>query len=121
MSNKPEILEEKEMSMYEVKEEISKIKKRETEVNFRVQKTDEYLNTFTFLSQKEYKELVKKLQELEIPRLNDKHILKIADILPKTIDELKVVMQGYPLTINNDNLKKIVNTLKDNVPENKEE
>ena len=42
MSNKPEILEEKEMSMYEVKEEISKIKKRETEVNFRVQKTDEY-------------------------------------------------------------------------------
>jgi DNA-directed RNA polymerase subunit F len=117
MSNKPEILEEKEMSMYEVKEEISKIKKREAEVNFRVQKTDEYLNTFTFLKQKEYKELVKKLKDLEIPRLNDKHILKIVDILPLNVDELKVVMQGYPLTINNDNLKKLVKTIKDNVPE----
>lgn len=117
MSTKPEILEEKEMSLYEVKEEIAKIKKREEEVNFRVQKTDEYLNTFTTLTNKQYKELVEKLQKLEIPRLNDKHIFKIVDILPKTIEELKVVMQGYPLTINNDNIKKIAKAIKDFLPE----
>jgi len=117
MSTKPEIVEEKEVPCYEVKQEIAKIKKRDEELNFRVQKTDEYLNTFVMLSAKQGKELVEKLRSLEIPRLSDGHIYKIVDILPKTVEELKVVMQGYTLTINNDNMKKIVAAVKDIAPE----
>jgi len=120
MTIKPEIIEELEVPMYEVKEAIDKIKKREKELNFRVQKTEEYLNTFTLIEPKKSKELVAKLQKQKIPRLQDKHIYKIVDTLPKTVDELKVVMQGYPLTINNDNMKKIVKTVKEFLPEKKE-
>ncbi len=117
MTIKPEIIEENEIPMFEVREEFNKIKKRDPELNFRIQKTDEYLNTFTQLGTKESKELVEKLRKLEIPRLADKHIFKIVDILPVTLEELKVVMQGYPLTINADNMKKIVKTVKESVPE----
>ncbi len=117
MSIKPDIIEEKEIPMFEVREEFEKIKKREKELNYRIQKTDEYLNTFTLLGTKESKELVDNLRKLEIPRLADKHIYKIVDILPSTVEELKVVMQGYPLTINSDNMKKIAKTVKDSVPE----
>jgi len=117
MSSKPNIIEEAAVPMFEVKQEISKIKKRDEEMNFRVQKTDEYINTFTKLSLANYKELVKKLNELEIPRLSDAHICKIVDILPGTVEELKVVMQGYTLTINNDNMKKIVAAVKEYLPE----
>lgn len=113
---KPNIIEEKEIPMFEVKKEFAKIKKREQEPNFRVQKTEEYINTFVKITPAQGQELVDKLKALEIPRLHDKHIFKIVDILPKTVDELKVVMQGYTLTINNDNLKKIVKTVEDYIP-----
>ena len=117
MATKPKILEEQQVPCFEVKEDIKKIKKRDAELNFRVQKTEEYLNVFISISAKEGRELVKKLQDLKIPRLHDNHIFKIVDILPATIEELKVVMQGYTLTINNDNLKKIAAIVKDYVPE----
>jgi DNA-directed RNA polymerase subunit F len=110
---KPVIVEEKEVPMFEVREEFKKIMKRETEPNFRLQKTDEYLNAFTFISLKDGKELLDKLRGLNIPRLQEKHIIKIVDVMPKNIEELKVVMQGYTLTVSNDNLKKIMDTVKE--------
>jgi len=117
---KPTIIEEKEVPMFIVKQEFKKINKREGESNFRVQKTEEYLNTFTILSLKTGKEFIEKLQKLKIPRLQEKHMYKIADIMPRTVEELKVVMQGYPLTINNDNLKKISKVVVKFLPEIKE-
>ena len=114
---RPDVVEEKEISMYELKTEIAKIKKRDEELNFRVQKTEEYLNTFATLKQKEAKELADKITALNIPRMSDKVLYKIVDILPKTVDELKVVLQGYTMTVNNDNMKKIVSTVKEFLPE----
>lgn len=110
---KPTIIEEREVPMFEVQEEFRKIMKLEKEPNFRIQKTDEYLNTFTALPAKEARELVQKLEKQGIPRLQPKHIYKLVDILPRTAEEVKVVMQGYPLTINNENLKKIAKTIAD--------
>ena len=114
---KPNIIDEHEIPMFEVKKEFAKIKKREQEPNFRVQKTEEHINTFVSIDPKKGKELVEKLQGLQIPRLHDKQIFKIVDILPRTVDELKVVMQGYTLTINNDNMKKIVKVVQEFLPE----
>jgi DNA-directed RNA polymerase subunit F len=116
-TTKPTIIEEKEIPMFELKEELTKIKKREEEPNYRVQKTEEYVNTFVSLKPKQAKELVEKLQKLNIPRMNDKIISKIVDILPRTVDELKVILQGYTITVNNDNIKKIVNTVNEFLPD----
>jgi DNA-directed RNA polymerase subunit F len=108
---KPQVVSEKPVSMAEVKEEIGKIKKRDKELNFRSNRTEEYLNIFVKLSPKDAAELKKKLEKLKIPRLGEEHIVKVIDILPKTVEELKVVLQGYPLTITKENMKKIVDAV----------
>ncbi len=100
-----EIISEKAIDMNELRVELEKIKKRDKELNFRALRTEEYLQHFATL--KNSGELYKKIEALKIPRLKDQHIVKIIDLMPKTADELKVVLQSYPLTVNNENMKKI--------------
>lgn len=104
-----EIISEKPISIGELKKELEKIKKRDKELNFRAARTEEYLQHFPTLKNPE--ELFKKIEALKIPRLREKHIIKIIDILPKTTDELKAILQGYTVTVNNENLKKIADTI----------
>ena len=108
----PQIIEEQALTMAEVKEHLAKIKKRDEELNFRANKTEENLNTVVEIKPAKAKELKEKLEELSIPRLKDVHICKICDILPDTVDELKVVLQGYTITVTNDNMKKIIDVVK---------
>jgi len=104
-----EIVSEKPISISELKQELEKIKKRDKELNFRAVRTEEYLQHF--VTSKDSAELAKKLEALKIPRLKETHIIKIIDIMPKTLDELKTILQGYTITVNNENLKKIVETV----------
>ena len=109
----PQLIEEQALTMSEVKEHLGKIKKRDGELNFRANKTEENLNAVVTISAAKAKELKKKLEELEIPRFKDIHICKLVDTIPQTVDELKVIMQGYTITVTNDNLKKIVEVTKE--------
>ncbi|MCF7861503.1 hypothetical protein K9M79_04630 [Candidatus Woesearchaeota archaeon] len=108
----PAIMEKQALSMMDVKDHIKKITSRDKELNYRANKTKEYIEVFCNSTKKAHTELIKELSELDIARLKDIHILKIADILPKTIDELKIVLQGYTVSLNNENLKKIVTVVK---------
>ena len=102
------ILSETAISMNQLQEELTVIKKRDKELSFRSAKTDEYLQQFSDLEPKKAKDLFHKIEKLEIPRLKESHIIKIVDLAPKSIDGLKVILQGYTITITNDNMKKIV-------------
>jgi len=103
----PVILSEDPISMAELKEQLKQIKKRDTELNFRAGKTEEYLNHFATLSKKEVNEFSKKLKDIDIPRLKPEHIIKIADTLPDSVDEVKSTLQGYTITVSKENMKKI--------------
>jgi len=105
---KPTIIEEAPISMVQMKEELEAIKKKEKDLNFRSNKTHDYLTQFVSMSRKKYDELFKKIDALKIPRLRDQHIIKIIDIMPGSIDELKAVLQSYTITVSNENMKKIV-------------
>ena len=107
-----EIIEEVPIGLTELKAELIKIKKRDVELTPRSTKLEDYLNHVVQLSKKEYVELVEELNKLKIPRLKDIHIIKIVDILPETVDELKSILHGYALTVTSDNMKKIVNVTK---------
>ena len=107
------MINEEPISMQELKEALEKIKKRDKELNFRAAKTEEFLHQVT--SFKKSEELYKKLVKLNIPRLKDQHIKKIIDILPTTVKDLKVVLQGYTLTINNENAKKVVDAVNQSI------
>ncbi|MFC1723023.1 hypothetical protein ACFL0V_02710 [Nanoarchaeota archaeon] len=105
------IIEEKPVPMAELKKELKKIKKRDEELNFRAEKTEEYLQQFNILNDKETKALYKKIEKLEIPRLKPEHIVKLVDILPTSADEVKTILQGYTITVSKDNLKKIADVI----------
>jgi len=110
---KPEIIKEVPISMSELKTELGKIKKEGEELNFRAERTEEYLNTFVELSAAKSTELRKKLTDSGIPRLKEEHIVKIMDTLPVTQEGVSNVLQGYTVTITKDNLKKIAELVKD--------
>jgi DNA-directed RNA polymerase subunit F len=118
--SKPRIISEAPVSMVEVKEEVKRIKKRDAEPSFRVTKVDEYLSSFVTLSSKEEKELIDKIEKLGIPRLKEEHIKKLIDLMPVNLDQLKVILQGYVITVSQDNMKKLAAVFQEYLPEDKD-
>ena len=104
-----EIISENPISAYQLKEELSKIKQRDKELNFRAVKTEEHLEHIS--PSKNTNALFDKISKLNISRLKEQHIYKIIDIMPAAVKDLKLVMQGYTLSLNNENMKKIVDAL----------
>ena len=104
-----QIISETPINIYTLKKELERIKKRDNELNFRANKTEEYLNQLATVKNPD--ELFKKITDLNIPRLREPHIHKIMDIAPTTVNELKVVLQGYTVSLSNESLKKIVDTI----------
>ncbi len=107
----PKILEETPISVYDLRKEMKKIKKRDTELSLRTGKTEEYVNQFATLKEKDAEDLEKEIEKMEIPRLRDLHIKKILDLLPASVEELKVILQGYALTITKENMQKIISAI----------
>ena len=100
------ILSEKPIDINELRNELEKIKARDKELNFRAMRTEEYLQNFASL--KDSDKLFKEIDALKVPRLRDQHIVKIIDTLPTTVDDIKTILKAYPITVTNDNLKKVV-------------
>ena len=104
----PQVVEEVPLNIVEVKEMLKKIKDRDTELNFRAQKTAEYLDAINTIKPKSAKELKEKLTELEIPRIKEVQIQKIIDIMPLTAEGVKTIVSGFNISVTADNVKKVV-------------
>mgnify|MGYP000502577301 CR=1 FL=1 len=102
-----EIIGQEPINIAELKAEIEKIKKRDNELGFRAQKTLDYLQQFSRFDKEKAKELYQKLEKLNIQRLKDKHFHKIIDTMPADPKDVKVVLQGYNVTLTNEVCKKI--------------
>ncbi len=115
--SQPEILEKRPLNLALVRESLKRIRKRDNdELNFRATRTEEYVNEVTRLKAKEAKELVEKLEAMEIPRLKHEVIHKIADVLPKNEKHLKVLLQSYTLAVSTENQKKIMSVVEEFLP-----
>jgi len=104
-----EILSETPINTSKLKEELARIKKRDKELNFRAQKTEEHLAQTA--SSKNADPLFEKITKLKISRLREQQIHKIIDIMPATVKDLKVVLQGYTVSVSAENMKKIIDTV----------
>lgn len=118
--SKPVVISESPISMVEVKEEIKRIKKRDAEPSFRATKVDEYLSSFVTLSSKDEKELIEKIEKLSIPRLKEEHIKKMVDLMPVNLEQVKVILQGYVITVSQENMKKLAAVFQEYLPEEKD-
>ncbi|MDP3640642.1 MAG: hypothetical protein Q8R53_05605 [Nanoarchaeota archaeon] len=115
----PQFIEEKPLSLVEVHSALEAIEKRDTELNFLSNKTKEYVTTFVRLTAEQQEQLEKKLHGLELTRLKTEHIKKILDFVPTTVNELKIVLQAYPLTMPKKDQESIVTAVNDVLKEQK--
>ncbi len=106
-----EIISETPVTMSELKDTLKVIKKRDEELNFRAERTEDYLQQFTLPKSKDAKALVNKINGLDIPRLKEEHIVKLVDLMPEDPEETKSILSGYTITVSKDNLKKITDAL----------
>ena len=104
-----EIISETPINAYQLKEELAKIRKRDKELNFRAQKTEEHI--LAVATQKHVDGLFEDLNKLAVQRLKENHIHKIIDAMPSSANELKVLLQGYTLSLSAENMKKIIDTV----------
>lgn len=107
----PQIVEEVPVNIVEVKEMLKKIKDRDQELNFRAQKTAEYLDAVNTIKPKQAKELKEKLEALNIPRVKEAQIQKIIDVMPRLPEGVKTLFNGFNIAITADNVKKIADAV----------
>ncbi len=110
---KTTVVSEEAISIYDLKKSLEEIKKRDPELGFRAAKTEEYLHSFAKLDDKKVASLKKKLEELNIPRFKTEHIAKLADLLPNDVEDVRLVLNSYSITITNENLVKIADVIKE--------
>jgi len=104
-----EIINENSLNIYELKDKLDQIKKRDKDISPRAIKTYDYISRF---AKKDLKKIKESLVKLNISRLKDKHINKIVDVLPNDVDDLKSILSGENLTLKQEDLTKIVETIK---------
>jgi DNA-directed RNA polymerase subunit F len=105
------ILSESPTNGSEVKQILEKIQEHDKELSFRSQRTLEHLQAVKTLGLKKSKELEEALGKLDIPRMKEQHVHKLIDALPATAEDVKIILQGYALTVTNENCKKIADAI----------
>ncbi|MAG45488.1 MAG: hypothetical protein CMH63_01805 [Nanoarchaeota archaeon] len=118
MSN-TKLISETPISLTELREKLGKIEKRDKELTFRGNKVKDYLNKLVKLDYKQVSELREKILALDIPRIKDRQITKIIDILPSDVEDVKAIFTGETTTITPENIEKIVSAVKDYLPKSK--
>ena len=102
-----DILERKPVSIAFSKSILSKVKKP----NYEQKVTLEYASKFAKVGEEDAEKLFDELKEANIPRVKDKHIIKIIDIMPASPDELKAILAKEDLTLGKEDMEKIIEVL----------
>ena len=95
----PEFVGEKPVSLADVKAMLQHIEKRDVELGYVSTKCKEYLDSVIQLPIEQKEALYGKLVGLNLTRLKEENFIKIVDFLPMSVQELKVVLQAYPLSL----------------------
>ncbi|HIG93395.1 TPA: hypothetical protein HA242_01950 [Candidatus Woesearchaeota archaeon] len=115
MSN-PQFIEEKPISLVDAKVILDSIEARDTTLNYLSNKAKDYLTHFVVLTPHQKEELHKKLVNLKLTRLREEHFMKIIDFLPRSPEDLRLVLQAYPLSLPKKDQDSIVATVAEALP-----
>jgi len=107
-----ELVNEKPLTMAEMKVHLESIQKRDKELGMRAKKVKDHLDHFTKINEKKSSELKKNLEELNISRLKDRHIVKLIDLLPEDLTSIRAIFAGENVTLKQEDLQKILDIVK---------
>ena len=94
---------------------ISKVKEILEEVkdkNYEQKLAYEHAKKFSKLDAKKAQKLVEELSKLEMRKLKDDQIVKIVDIMPKDMEDLKVILEKSKIQFKEEELQKILEIVK---------
>ena len=110
MSTNYEILDKEEASQSEVLDTVNKLEEQH-ELTYREDKVKEFLKKRTPLTFEEFNKAKKELEELEIPRLEEAHLVKIIDLMPKDGTQLRAITSHSGVILVDENVSKILDVL----------
>jgi DNA-directed RNA polymerase subunit F len=100
------IVEMKPVSLYEVKE-ILKARKAEKELNYEQDLTMKYVEKFAKLTEKQTKDLLKDLSEIEFLKDNEVLRYEILNVIPTRVEQLQLIIPKT-VTATDEELKKVI-------------
>jgi len=96
----------KPVSLTEVKNILKKVSKEREEMLYEQKIALEHAQRFAKLPLKKVQDMIKELEKLDF--LQEKHAYKVADILPKTVDDVKTLFAKERLSIGENEIKKVL-------------
>ena len=104
-----DVVEKKPVTLTELKDRLGNIKKERNELNLRADRVYAYLEEF--VDKKRSEDVYKKLSNLNIAKLKERHIVKIADMLPEDNDALKTIFVGDTISLKQEEMKQILDAI----------
>lgn len=105
------VISVKSISNSEALDIVSKKTDSDVELTYREEKTLNYLSKFKKLNTENFKKAKQEILALEIPRLEEEHIIKILDIMPVNGTELRSIVSTSGTVLVDESVKKIIDTL----------
>lgn len=102
-----DIIEKRPVSIAKAKKILAEVK----EPNYEQKQAMEYASKFAKVPYESVEKIVAELREAGIPRMRDRQLKKMVDIMPKSQDEIKVLMMKEDLTLSKKDIDKILEIL----------
>ncbi len=103
-----EVIKETFIPIAKVKEILKQVKDKTYEQKLAY----EHVKKFSKINLEKAEKLIKELLELEMRKLKEHQIVKIVDLMPKDVEELKVILEKSQLPFKDDELEKIIEIVK---------
>ena len=97
------------VSLAEVKKILTKVESDREELQYEQRIALEHANKFAKLPVTKTKQLIKELEKIDI--IESHHAYKIADIIPKTADDVRTIFAKERITLKDNNIKEILDTV----------
>lgn len=103
-----EVLNEKFVTVSKAKDILDSVEDK----NYEQKLAHEHTKKFGKTKAKKIKDLKEALEKLDMRRLKEKWIIKIIDLMPEDIEDLKVILRRAEVSFKEEEIKKIMETLK---------
>jgi DNA-directed RNA polymerase subunit F len=94
------------VSLPEVKNILKKVEKERKELSYEQRIALDHAQKFALLTVSKAKNMIKELSKLDF--LNEKQVYRIANIMPKTNDDIKTIFAKDRITLDENKIKKIL-------------
>ncbi|HDQ59672.1 MAG TPA: hypothetical protein ENN30_00595 [Candidatus Woesearchaeota archaeon] len=102
------VIKEKFIPVSEAKEILSK----EEELEYEQKLALEHAKKFGKIKKENVEKIIEELNALENRKLKEEYIMKIIDLLPKDMEDLKTAVSGSPMAFKDEDLEPVLEILK---------